>query len=278
MIRLLFYFLGTGFLFSSCNLWQKEETGFTDAIKGDWLILYPDHDLDNDDQRKIYGAAQDSIVALLGLKTISFRDKGIFLQTDSMFKPHGKWSLNPESRKLFIRNGGRGLDFFEGTLTGIKNDTMLIGENMLIGGQKIKLTWFLKRITNKKNLALFNEDNNWWRKSAGAETDDQIRKRVKAMLNYYSLYYEMVSKESAYFSQSRVFLPFKYYQHGMGLRPFNDNNNFNAFFYTRQHARQAHAILSTAMNKLQDKSFPSGKDFVIEYSLFMQELSKVIAD
>jgi hypothetical protein len=278
MIRVLFYFIGVGVLFSACNLWQKEETDFTEAIKGDWLILYPDHDLDNDDQRKIYGTAQDSIVALLGLKTISFRDKGIFLQTDSMFKPLGKWNLNRDSRKLFIRNGGKGLDFFEGTLTGIKNDTMLIIENILIGGQKIKLTWFLKRITNKENLALFKEENNWWRKNAGAETDDQLRKRVKAMLIYYSLYYEMVSNESAYFSQSRVFLPFKYYQHSMGLRPFNDKNNFNAFFYTGQQARQAHAILATAMDKIRYKSFPSGKDFVIEYSLFMQQLSKVIGD
>jgi len=278
MIRALFFVIGFVFLFSSCNLWKKEDMNFTEAIKGDWLILYPDHDLDNEEQRRIYSAAQDSIVALLGLKTISFRDKGIFLQTDSMFKPTGKWSLNPDSRKLFIRNGGKGLDFFEGTFKRFKNDTMLISENILIGGQKINLTWFLKRITNKKSLALFNEENNWWRKTAAAETDDQLRKRVKAMLLYYSLYYEMVSKESAYFSQSRVFLPFQYYQHSIGLRPFDDKNNFNAFFNTGQQARQAHAILSVAMSKLRDKSFPSGKDFVIEYSLFMQQLSKAIGD
>jgi hypothetical protein len=96
------------------------------------------------------------------------------------------------------------------------------------------------------------------------------------MLHYYSLYYEMVSKESAYFSQSRVFLPFKYYQHSMGLRAFNDKSNFSHFFYTTQQAEQAHAILSGAMDKIRNKSFPSGKDFVIEYAMFMNKLAEQI--
>ena len=98
------------------------------------------------------------------------------------------------------------------------------------------------------------------------------------MLLYYSLYYEIVSKESAYFSQSRVFLPFKYYQHSMGLRAFSDKSNFSYFFYTTRQAEQAHNILSGAMYKLQNKTFPSGKDFVIEYAMFMEQLNGVIEE
>lgn len=213
---------------------------------------------------------------MLGLKTISFLEKGIFLQTDSLFKSIGKWNLNPENNNIFIRNGGKGLDFFAGNLTGIHKDTMRIVETAILSGQKIKLTWFLKRITDKKAQALFSEEKNGWRKITGSETDIQLRKKIKAMLLYYSLYYEIVSKESAYFSQSRVFLPFKYYQHSMGLRPFNEKSNFSHFFYTTQQAEQAHTILSGAMNKIQNKSFPSGKDFVIEYAVFMNQLAEQI--
>ena len=108
------------------------------------------------------------------------------------------------------------------------------------------------------------------------ETEDQLRKRVKAMLRYYSLYYAIVSKESTYFSQSRVFLPFQYYQHSMGLRPFNEKSNFSSFFYTTQQAEQAHAILAGAMKKIRHKSFPSGEDFVIEYAMFMDKLAEQV--
>ena len=264
------------FLFFSCTFLKKEKKDFSKQIIGDWLILYPDHDLENAEQRKLYATAQDSIVALLGLKTISFKENGLFFQTDSLFKPVGKWNLNPENNNLFIRNGGKGLDFFAGNLTGIHRDTMQIVETILLGDQKIKLTWFLKRITDKKGLGLFDEEKNWWRKKLVIETEEQLRKRVKAMLRYYSLYYEVVSRESAYFSQSRVFLPFKYYQHSMGLRTFDDKSNFSRFFYTTQQAEQAHAILSGAMNKIQHKSFPSGKDFVIEYAMFMDKLAEQI--
>jgi len=264
------------FLFFSCTFLEKEKMDFSKEIVGDWLILYPDHDLNNAEQRRLYGISQDSIVALLGLKTISFKEKGVFLQTDSLFNPPGKWNLNPGNNNLYIRNGGKGLDFFAGKLTGIHHDTMQIVETIVLGDQKIKLTWFLKRITGKKSLALFDEEKNSWRKKSGNETDDQLRKRVKAMLEYYSLYYEIVSRESAYFSQSRVFLPFKYYQHSMGLTTFNDKSNFSRFFSTTHQAEQAHAILSGAMKKLRHKSFPSGKDFVIEYAMFMDKLAEQI--
>ena len=273
---LLVVLLISNCLFTSCTFFKKEKKDFSKAVVGDWLILYPDHEIVNAEQRKLYTDAQDSIVALLGLKTVSFRDKGIFFETDSLFKPQGKWNLNPENNNLFIRNGGKGLDFFAGNLTSIQHDTMQIVETILLGDQKIKLTWFLKKITDKESLALFDEEKNWWRRKPGIETEDQLRKRVKAMLRYYSLYYAIVSKESTYFSQSRVFLPFKYYQHSMGLRPFNEKSNFSSFFYATQQAEQAHAILAGAMNKIRHKSFPSGKDFVIEYAMFMDKLAEQV--
>lgn len=275
MVRLSL-FLSSIIIFSSCGFWQqKEEVNLSEAIKGDWLILYPDHELKTAEQRKIYGEAQDSIVSLFGLKTISFNDKAAFLQTDSIFRPAGKWHLNPENNNLFIRDAGKGLDFFQGNLISIKRDTMQIVENISLGGQVIKLTWFLKRITDKKNSLLFNPGENWWRKKIAGETDTQLRKKIKAMLAYYSLYYEMVSKESAYFSQSKVFLPFSYYQHAIGLKPFNEKSNFSQLFYNTQQAAQAYTILSEAMDNIKGEPFPSGENFVIEYSKYMKQLAEV---
>ena len=276
MIRLFLFFSVIIFLFSSCTFWQKKEVDLSESIKGDWLILYPDHELKTAEQRKIYAEAQDSIVALLGLKTISFNKDGSFLQTDSIFKPAGKWHFNSENNNLFIRNGGKGFDFFQGNLVGIKKDTMQVVENISLNGESIKLTWYLKRIADKKRAVLFAEAENWWRKKDGPENDSQLRKKIIAMLSYYSLYYEMVSKESAYFSQARVFLPFRYYQHSIGLKAFDHESNFGQLFFNTQQSEQAHAILSGAMNKLQNEPFPSGDDFVIEYSKYINKLARAI--
>ena len=264
------------FVFSSCTFWQKKDADLAKTIKGDWLILYPDHDLRNAEQRKIYSGAQDSIVNLLGLKTISFQDGGAFLQTDSIFSANGIWHFNTANNNLFIRNAGKGLDFFQGNLAGIENDTMRIVEIISISGKQIKLTWYLKRIADKKRAALFGKDENEWRKKIGNATNEQLKNKVRAMLVYYSLYYEMVSKESTYFSQSKVFLPFRYYQHSMGLKPFNETSDFSQLFYNTQQAEEGYGILSAAFDKLKNQPFPSGKDFVIEYSKFMKQMAEVI--
>lgn len=177
---------------------------------------------------------------------------------------------------MFIRNGGKGLDFFQGILAGIRRDTMQIVENIFLKGQNIKLTWYLKRIADKKRSLLFRQEENWWRKKESSGTDIELRKKIKAMLSYYSLYYEMVSKESAYFSQSKVFLPFTYYQHATGLKPFNKKSNFSQLFYNTQQAKQAYTFLSGAMDKLKGEPFPPGENFVIEYSKFINRLTEII--
>jgi hypothetical protein len=263
-------------LFTSCKSRQKEQLNFSEEIKGNWLILYPDHDLANNEQRKLYVKARDSIVALLGLKTISFRGDGLFVQTDSLFSSPGKWNVNAENNNLFIRNGGKGLDFFAGKISSLWIDTLQVVEHIVLSGQKIKLTWFLKHIHGKKYAALFNEEGNWWRKVNGDETEPEIKRRIKAMLQYYALYYELVSNESAYFSQSRVFLPFKYYQHSIGLRPFDAKSDFSRLFNNATRAEKGYAVLKAAMDKLKNQRFPTGKDFVIEYAMYMSKLAEAI--
>ena len=96
------------------------------------------------------------------------------------------------------------------------------------------------------------------------------------MLDYYSLYYEMVSKESAYFSQSRVFLPLRYYQHSIELRSFTEKSSFSQLFKNQQQAKDAYYILEAAFEKSKREKFPAGQDFVIEYSLFLKRLANKI--
>ncbi len=276
MVTRVSLLLLTIFFLSSCAMLEQKQQDYGVAIRGNWLILYPDHDLLDAKQRKIYSAVQDSIVGLFGLKTISFNGDGSFVQTDSILQTPGKWHFNEESKSLFIRNAGKGLDFFKSELVGIRKDTMRIIEEINVQGEKLKITWFLKRIVDKKNEKLYDKRTNWWRQHEASASTGRLREKVKAMLDYYAVYYEMISKESSYFVQARVFLPVSYYQHSMALKPFNETGRFSQLFYNEEQAREGHAILSSAMDKVSDQRFPSGKDFVIEYAMYLKRLAEAI--
>jgi len=270
---LFFIFL----LLSSCLSKKDDVLIPKEEIKGNWLILYPQHILKTDLQRKIYGRAQDSIVNFMGLKLVSFKNNGEFLQTDSLFGDHGKWTIS-DTGSLKITSAGKGFENFAGVFTGIKNDTILIEELVTLENQPIKLIWHLKKILpGSEEGALFkNEMNQWRQKSSRAETEPEIKKRLVSMLEYYSLYFKMVSVESIYFSPARVFLPFSYYQHGIGLKEFNSQDYFTIYFFNIANAKKGYEILKDGFEKTKDEDFPSGENYVIEYSKYFEMLARAI--
>lgn len=271
------YFFFIFLLFVSCLNKKNKDFIPKEEIKGNWLILYPQHILKTDLQRKIYGRAQDSIVNFMGLKLVSFKNNGEFLQTDSLFSVHGKWTIN-DTGSLRIISAGKGFENFTGVVTGIKNDTILIEELVSLENEPIKLIWHLKKIeAGDEGAGLFKKEENQWRQRPGkSETGEEIKKRVIAMLQYYSLYYKVVSEESIYFSRSRVSLPFNYYQNGVGLRAFDPKDPFTNCFFDLADARKGYDVIKAGVENTEDDEYPSGKNFVIEYAEYFGRLAKAL--
>jgi hypothetical protein len=273
-----FTLLFLGLLFAGCRSDKKEMT-VQDAVTGNWLIVYPDHVMLTEKQRKIYGKVQDSIVNLFGLKLISFNDKDEFVQMDSLYGKHGKWKLMPDN-SIAVGMAGRGFDKFKADFAKFKNGTLQIIESIEYDNESFSLVWNLKKIEkdDKENF-LFNEKNNWWRKkpleSEIISATNALNKRVVAMLKYYAVYFAFISRESSYFSPFRVFLPFKYYSHGIGLKDFKEDSPFTNHFYSAAEAKLAHQLIATGMNGIKGE-FPSGEDFVIEYSKYFDLLAEAM--
>jgi hypothetical protein len=263
------------FSFAGCKSDKKEIT-VQDVVTGNWLIVFPDHVMLNEKQRKLYGKFQDSIVNLFGLKLISFNNAGEFVQMDSLYSKHGKWKLMPDN-SIAVGMSGRGFDKFKADFAKFKNGTLQIIESIEYGNESFSLVWNLKKVEKgDKEIFLFEEKNNWWRKKpAEPETAKDINKRVVAMLKYYATYFAMVSRESSYFSPFRVFLPFKYYSHGIGLKDFKEDQPFANHFYSAAEAKMAHQFIATGMNGIKGE-FPSGEDFVIEYSRYFELLAETL--
>ena len=244
-----------------------------ESIAGDWLIVYPDHQLKGRLQRELYAGMQDSIVALTGLKLIRMSMDGRFLQLDS-FSRQGEWKLSLDNN-IYIRHGGRGFDNFRAEFASYKNGTLRLVEQVKAGPESIRLVWNLKRIRkNDPGADLFSDDRNEWRKKpVQRETKAEIKKRLSAMLEYYADYFKLVTRNASYFSPSRVHLPFKYYQHAIGLRDLTERSAFHSFFFDSTQAREAYRLLEQGIYNRR-KDFPSASDFVEEYALFMDKLAE----
>ncbi len=261
--------------FVSCSSVKTEEADLPTKLTGHWLIIYPDHKLDTRTEREIYGKYQDSLVKLFGLKLVSFHADGSFTEMDSI-ESKGQWSISEDST-FEVRNGGMGFNRFISKFEGFEKDTLQLMEYIPLEKRPIKVIWNLKKMkTGDEAMLLFQAGANDWRKRpARAETEEEIRKRLSAMLDYYSKYFKLVSRESTYFLPPRVALPFSYYQHAIRVKdelpPL-----FTSVFYDSADAVKAHNILIETVNNTGDY-FPRRKDFVLEYASYMELLGQKIA-
>jgi hypothetical protein len=261
--------------FASCKSITEAEKKHHD-LQGNWLIVSPDHKLKNGRQKIIYSKIQDSIIALTSLKLISLSDRGVFRQMDSVGKA-GKWGMSADD-VVFIENGGQGFDNFNAKFTSYEGDLLELTEFVEAEDEKIELVWNLKKVSGKFSSRLFDDENNKWRiRPDQPETGTQIKLRLSDMLNYYSDYYSLVTEKSSFFVTTRVFLPFKFYQHGMGIKPFDEQSYFARLFYDKVQAQQAWNYLKLMISALRH-DFPRRDDYLQEYAAFMQTMADKIKD
>jgi hypothetical protein len=267
-LNILFFLACT----AACRF-TKQQPDVNEALTGNWIVLYPDHQRNNASQTALYARSQDSIVNLMGLKLISFHEKGKFQLIDSLYRQAGSWHVN--QNELAVNGGGKGWEQFEGRMIGFRNDTLQLVEYIPLKGDSVRIVWFLKKVTDDNKAAVLFEEpfNEWRKKPLAAETKKQLANKVKDMLEYYAVYFEVLSDESVYFIGSRAALPFRYYQHGAGLIPFNERDAFSKCYYNKEDASKAYDILEDAYLKDRKKPFPTGNNYVIEYSKFLRRLA-----
>lgn len=277
MKRTGFALLALAFTILACNSVSKENRKESSAdIPGQWIIIRPEHVIYTRNAYEAYTSlTRDSLLNAFGLKVLELKSNGEFIEGDSILASPAKWMVKND-REFLIDGGGDGFRRFRGGFDGIHNDTMLISENLSLPRDTVKIVWHLIKLDSSAK-PLFDKAANWWRKKPTASEDTAaLAKRVKAMLGYYAVYFTEVSKTASYFSQLRVPLPFRYYQHAVGLKPFKEDLPFNAFFYDNEDAEKAHTLLSNAIRKGEDEKLKAGKDFVIEYAAFFKKFAAAL--
>jgi hypothetical protein len=245
-------------------------------MTGNWFVIYPEEKLVNTEQSKIYTKIQDSLVTDKGVKLISCLDNGQFIQWDSTIL-RGKWGIIDENR-VVVSGAGKGFQNFKAEFAPGENDKIKLTEFLNISGERIKITWHLKKIKGGKEAELFDpEKNNWRTKPTTAETEDAMKKRMSAMLYYYSVYFKLISDNSSYFMPVRVMAPLKFYQHAIGMKDFDSKHRFVSLFYSVEDATKAYELLKEVVNN-SDYNFPDSdsNSFSLEYSYMLAHLAEEI--
>lgn len=253
---------------------KTEREKLLDTLSGNWLIIAPEKVVNSEKQRTIYRRLEDSLVGLRSLKLISLSDDGSFQQMDSV-DSKGKWSVS-EDKVLTIKDGGAGFEDYTIRYTDFNKGSLKLTGFIQAQGESIKLIWTLKKVTGSDASDLFSkESNEWRRRPAKSESAEQMRKRLSDMLNYYSDYYSLVTKEASFFVPVRVILPFHFYQHSMGMKDFDKESAFARVFNSPEQADEAYGYLAETMLILKD-DFPSDDNFIKEYAAFMKKMANKI--
>jgi hypothetical protein len=259
------------FALATCQS-KTEEGKLRDRMEGDWLVLTADHQLDNENQRQVYGRIQDSVVEAKCHKLLRFFEDGSFEQVDYP-GIKGKWAVSPDM-DVFMGSGGRGFEDFKGKyLTYDEDDQLQLTESLHAQDETIRVVWYFKKL-NKGDL-LEPSENEWRKKPANAESEKEMRARLGIILNYYSRYLKLIADESTFFLRSRVILPLKFYQHAMSTLPYDPQSDFVKLFYNREQSEQAYGYLKRMIYDLGNK-YPHGDNFVIEYSRYLEQVGKAI--
>lgn len=258
----------------------KQADEYTDvqkALTGNWFVLYPEDVLVTNEQEKVYAAIQDSLTGLKCLKLVSFSPNGEFRQLDSI-DIKGRWGTK-ENENVLVYDGGRGFDNFKSAFAGLKDDVLQLTEIVNSGGEKIKLIWHLKKIEDGYAAQLFTPVmNEWRRRPIKPESDDELKKRLVQVLEYYSIYFQLIADESSYFIPGRVILPVNFYQHGIGLKKFDTESKFTSLFYSPEQAEMAYYFLKGAYNCAKFDTPKGLKSYSAEYALMLKELAGKIPD
>ncbi len=271
MRNLLILFL-LAFFLNSCS--DKDISDPQNVLPGNWFLLYPDEDLQTREQEAVYAATQDSLTDAKCLKLLRFTDKGDFYQQDSIGK-RGNWKQK-ERDVIQVFGGGEGFDRFQVKFSGYSKDILKLTETVDTRGQQLTLTWHLLRIDKGKEKSLFDETKNKWRiKATREESEQQIRERLIQMLNYYAVYFDLIADRSTYFMPSRILLPLKFYQHGIGLRSFDPESKFAHLFFSTEQAKFASYVLEGAMDKAKF-DFKDNSSFSREYARMLEEMAKLV--
>lgn len=275
LMRVLLLLVLTAALMTGCGSGKKSKNEPL-RVEGSWMALYSRLDAETEENRDLYNEVKDSLLMLHGLKLLRFEPDGKMYQADSIMAAPGSWALTPEGL-LLIRNAGLGMERLTGQDAELKNGKMVVGHPVKAKGELLRVNWYYARL-DEKDAVLLDMDQNTWRQPLPADASEkQVADKIVKILRYYGHYFHIIGREANYFYAERMIVPFKYYQHGVGLQNFSMESRFARQFADSVQATKAWDIIRKGFYRISDVPYPAVKNNYTEgYALFIESLANDI--
>jgi hypothetical protein len=212
----------------------------------------------------------DSFVKLEEDRVFCFESNGELLDDGEMFGQQvGKWELSAKEDKLVVKSV-RGTETFD--IFKIKERTIMLRKQYEKAKDSILYT--LVPFENKDAEALKKAFRYLMQKPTQAETDEQIKERLRNALKFYGIYFQSINDDKIVnsFRPSRIYLPIDFYSGGIGIKTFNPNAEWVYLFNNVQDASKAYSFLILALKKVG--VFPNhAGHFAQEYAEVLTEMS-----
>jgi hypothetical protein len=199
-------------------------------------------------------------------------NKSAFFSTRTPYR-QGSWTANGD---VLILTLGAGSQPFLFEIVDVNQHNLvliLMDDNMTDGELTILCNKSLQYIHDGVDL-LAPEHNTWRTKASKKESQDEIKARIVAHLDYLITYFGGIEdKKQTYFETGLVSSPFRFYSHGLGLsRESKNTRQWLDAFYDEADANVAFDLLKESLRSVG--KFPRAETFTKEYRLAFQQMRR----
>lgn len=272
---------------SACQSGKNAKDGlpFTkDSLMGNWMVLRVKASLKsmNSERREELQDYKDSVMEPLynNLELAAFRFQPasvITVDDGKIEKTTGNWLFNDTKKELLLQYKyliQKNRSLF--TVEHYWNDSLQLENVIPRNKDTMYVRYFLKKLrTNDSVPNLFDPALNKWReRPLQPESLQAIRLRMQQLLYYYTAYFANISgNKIPYFNLTKILCPIKFYNGGIGIKRYQENDDWTKVFYENQDAKKAYDMIVHAFSDI--KGYPNKNgDYVKEYVIAL----KLVAD
>jgi hypothetical protein len=215
----------------------------------------------------------ESTSLLLSIRSFDFFSDGSFVKNYRSAWYYGTWSINDDTKIITLKYENAA-DRHDKDLYKV---TALATDELNIINKELNTSTILKFVSTEsklKNMAdePFHIANNQWRiKPTSIETDDEIKQRLKANLQFFALFYKWaIVKNDEHISFYGLPTCLQWYGGGIYMQKQEDlKDNWLNCFYNKQQALKAYALMEKVMGKKY--SWPKENIGWVKKNLFVLE-------
>ncbi|MBP6431604.1 MAG: hypothetical protein KA319_07555 [Ferruginibacter sp.] len=195
----------------------------------------------------------ESTALLLSIRSFDFFNDGTFVKNYRTAWSYGTWQINDASKIITLKYENKEDKHTEDNY----KVTALATDELNVINKGLNTSTILRFVATESKLKdiadePFHIANNQWRiKPKLMETDEEIKKRLKANLEFFVLFYKWaIVKNDKHISFYGLPTCFKWYGGGIYMQKQEDlNDNWINCFYNKQQALKAYVLMEKVMGK-----------------------------